>query len=811
MLRDAAFALRQLTKAPGFTIVALVTLALGIGSATIVFSAVNAFLLRPLPFIRYDEDRLLFATEVDKAHDAADRGWNFPDYTVLREKSTTLAGLWIHSDFTVILAGKTQPERLVGTAITWDGFAAMGIAPQIGRLFGAADAQPNSPRVALISHALWQRRFGGDEGVIDNAVTLNGRRYVIIGVMPEGWRYPDFSDVWMPVRGDDEKLDMRGYFSFSGRARLKPGVTLAAAQAEADAIMGALAREFPETNEHVGIKFLPIREEATGTTSHLTLLLFGAVFFVFLIACVNVANLLLSRAIGRAKEMSIRLALGAARRRIIRQLVTESLVLTLIGGAGGLLLGLWGNDALHILIPVDLPFWLRFDFDGRVFAFVLLLSLVAAVAVGLFPAFKASQPDVVTELKEGGRSSDAGGPRATRLRSILVVAEIALALVLLVGAGLMMRSFLHLRSIDPGFDPHGVLTFRTGFPNAMTADKPDAAAQFFSALPDKLAALPGVESAGLISLLPGKTEGTTAVLIEGEPAPKTMEEAPVAAVRLATSGYFAAVRISLKAGRLFDDKLDRPDTPRVAVVDETFAKKHFGCSADAIGKRFTTSGKDHNGRAAQWAQIIGVVGNIRHRLDRSDYVPTIYAPYNQDPTNFMSVVMRTSADPAGYVQSARETVLSVNREIPIYYALTLDRVLLDTIWQSQFFGFLFTIFGVVALFLACIGIYGVMSYNVSQRIQELGVRMALGAQSKELMQLVVRHGLRLVGWGLGVGFVSAALLANVLTDVLYGVSPHDPPTFAMVPLLLALVALAACWLPGQRATRVSPIDALRSQ
>lgn len=809
MFRDAAFALRQLAKAPGFTVVALVTLALGIGSATIVFSAVNAYLLRPLPYIQYDEDRLLYATEIDKAHRSSDYGWNYPDYAALRLKSTTLASIWIHTDFTVILAGKTQPERLVGTSITWDGFAGMGIAPKLGRLFDVNDIQPNAPRVALISHALWQRRFGGDEEVIDSVATLNGQRVAIVGVMPEGWRYPEFSDVWMPVRGDDEKLDMRGDFYFQGRARLKPGVTLAEAQTEVDAIMGALAKEFPATNRQIAAKLMPIREEAVGKTAHLTLLLFGAVFFVFLISCVNVANLLLSRAVNRAKEMSIRLAMGAERQRLIRQLVTESLVLTLIGGAAGMLVGLWGNDALCALIPVDLPFWLRFDFDGRVFAFVLILSIIAALAVGLFPAFKASKPDVVVELKEGGRG-EAGGSRATRLRNFLVVAEIALALVLLVGAGLMMRSFLHLRSIEPGFDASNVLTFRAGFPSAMIEGKFDRPAQFFQALPEKLTTLPGVKAVGLINELPGKSFGGVPIRIEGRPEPKTMAELPVAAGRIATSGYFAAVRIPLKAGRLFDDRLDRTDTPRVAVVDEEFAKKYFGCNDDAIGKRIALA-KEHLGKPSDWAQIVGVVGKIRHRLDRSDYFPTAYLSYYQEPVQFMSVVMQTHSDPASYITAARDAVLSVNREIPIYYALTLDQVLLQTIWPSQFFGYLFTIFGIIALFLACIGIYGVMSYNVSQRTQELGVRMALGAQSREVMQLVIRHGLRLVGWGLGVGFVSAAALANVLAGVLYGVSPHDPPTFAVVPLLLAIVALAACWLPGQRATRVSPIDALRSQ
>ncbi|MBL9215563.1 MAG: ABC transporter permease [Opitutaceae bacterium] len=807
MSPDLRFACRQLQKSPAFTLIAVATLAVGIGSATVVFSAVNALLFKPLPLLDYSADRLLYVAQTDPRRGDDDLGWSYPDYVGLRQRLTTLDGLWIHSDRTVILGHRLEPERRVGTDITWDAFSLMGVLPLYGRPFHASDARAGAPDVALISHELWQQRFGGDPAVINTSVPLSGRPVTLIGVMPPGWRYPEQTDVWTPLRADHEKLNARGYYAFSGRGRLRPGVTLAAAQAEADGIAAAFAREFPETNQGVGIKLRPIREETARNTTELMLLLFGAVVFVFLIACLNVANLLLAQVATRTKEVAIRLALGADRGRIVRQLITESLVLSLLGGLGGFILALWGNDALRALIPVELPFWLRFDFDARVFAFVLGLVVLAALAVGLFPALRASRPDVVTELKEGGRSAGAAGPRALRLRNALVVVEIALALVLLVGAGLMMRSFLALRRVDPGFDPRGVLTFRTGFPATMLAGQPDLPRRFFADLVPKLAGLPGVESVGLVSLLPGLAEGANALELEDRPAPARTLDLPQAHHRLATAGYFHAVRIPLLAGRLFDDATDRPGTPFAAVVDEAFARRHFGDPAAALGRRFRPHGdKDF---ALGWIQIVGVVGSIRHRLDRAELAPTFYLSLNQAPGQFLSVVMRTHTDPAGFTQAAREAVLAVNRQIPIYHALTLEAVVLRTIWPSRFFGYLFTFFGLAALFLACIGIYGVMAYNVTQRSQELGVRLALGAQSAEIIRLVLNRGVRLVGWGLGIGLLSALALANLLAGLLYGVSPHDPPTFAAVPLLLAAVALLACWLPGRRATRVNPLEAMR--
>ncbi len=827
MFTDLRFALRQLAKTPGFTAVALLTLAVGIGSATVVFSALNALLLRPIPHVTVPEERLLFATQTETRLNQ-DIGWNYLDYLALRERTSTLAGIWVHSDRTVIIPGSKRPERLLGTEISWDAFGLMGVAPVLGRPFTDQDATAAAAPVALISAGLWQRRYAGAPEVIGTTVSINQQPTLVIGVMPPGWRYPDFTDVWTPLRPDSAKPFARGSFNFSSRALLKPGVTLAAAQAETDVIFGALEREFPATNGSVRARFRPIREEAIEESENFILLLFGAVLVVFLIACVNVANLLLARAVTRSKEFAIRLALGANRSRVIRQLVTESVVLALLGGAGGIIVGLWGNDAMVAALPIQIPFWLRFDFDLRVFAFVFGLSLIAALVFGLVPALRTSQPDVVNELKEGGRSSEISGPRAVRLRSLLVIAQIALALVLLVGAGLMMRSALALRQTQPGFTPEGVLTFRTGFPVGLVGEDRELPARFFDQLLEKLAALPGVERAALMSWRPTHDDAGSIgiVLPEGQPRPASLADGPMVHNRIVSGNLFSALRIPLLAGRLFDDTLDRKDTPGVVIVDEAFARRHYGEPAAALGRRLERyEGEEMKPTAEKHppVEIIGVVGNIRHRLDQPDKHPTLYATRRQWTEFFQTIVLRVATakpgegnsalDPALLIEPARDVVSAVHPEIPIYEEGPLEDALLrsGSVWPRRFFGYLFMVFGLVALFLACIGIYGLMAYNVTQRVQELGVRLALGAQPREIIQLVVRHGLRLVGWGLGAGLVAAFLLANLLTGLLYGVSPHDPPTFALVPLLLAAVALLACWLPSRRATRIEPNAALRAE
>ena len=817
MLADLRFAIRQLVKAPGFTLIAWLTLAIGIGAATVVFSAVNGLLFRPLALVTVPESRLVYLYEHAPERGYPDLGWNYLDYVRVRERATTLAGMWVHQDMTTILAGIPVPERLRGTMITWDAFDLMGVKPIRGRGFAATDAATEARPVALISSTLWRRHYKGAEDVVGRTTTINGQPTKIIGVMPEGWRYPDLSDVWLPLRAGEKYTSMRGYFMLNGRAALQPGATLAEAQKEIDGIMAALALEFPDTNKGVGVRLTPLRAEAIENTAPFTLRLFVVALIVFLIACVNVANLLLVRATTRSREVAIRLALGANRGQVIRQLLTESLVLGLLGGVGGFVLALWGSDALAAAIPIEVPFWLRFDIDARVFVFLFGLSLVSALLFGLLPALRVSRPDLVPELKEGGRSAETSGPRAHRLRSLLVIVEIAFALIVLVGAGLVLRSFLKLRAIDPGFDSRQILTFRTGWPMAMYRDDPGAPARFFAAVHDRLGQLPGIESAALTNWLPGRDGPNVMVDFSILDAPKADASPPLlsAQVRIVSAGFFRTLQIPLRAGRDFDRTVDRMEAPLAAIVDERFARQHFGSPAAALGRRILQSPDTmkHEGATAPPATIVGVVGSIRHQLDREDNKPTLYLHSQQRPEAFNSVVLRTRGVPEDFTSAARDAVLAVNREIPIYDIFPLAEQVLRsrTVWPLRFFSHLFLVFAAVALFLALIGIYGVVSYSVAQRERELGVRLALGAQPSAIIELVLRSGARLIAWGLAAGLVGAFLLTGFLDSLLYGISPRDPPTFLLAALGLALIALLACWLPGRRATLIEPNAALRSE
>ncbi len=807
MIADLRFAFRMLAKNPGFAFVCVLTLAVGIGSATVVFSAIKTMLLNPLPMVR-DQSRLVHISETAYARGHADMGLAYEDFVDIRNRMTAFEGVWSHSDRTIVItATQAEPERLLGNEISEGAFQHLGLEPLHGRTFTPADHVFGAPHVAVLGHGVWRRRFGGDPHVVGRTVHLNGQPTVLIGVMPKGVVYPRASDIWVPQRQDPARGSMRGSYHLIGNAKLKPGVSLKQAQAEADGIMASLAREFPLTNEGIGLHIQSLSRQVAGDAQYLLILLFGAVMFVFLISCLNVANLVLARTASRSREFALRQALGAERNRLIRQLLTESLLLAFLGGIGGLLVSLWGMDLVLALIPVETPFWLRFDVDASIFSFVLLLSGLSASIFGLAPAFRATHPGLIHEIKEGGRTGAIATVRRSRLHHGLVVAEIAIALVLLVGAGLMMRSLLHLQKVDPGFDASRVFTFRTGFPVGLHPEK-DEVRRFFSSLVERLEALPGVEAASATSTLPGVDMNFSAFLLDGMTEPMRLSDAVIAYHRLVMDRYFETMKIPLLAGRYFDGR-DSPHTPRVALVDEIFAREHFGTPENAIGKRIRTV--DQMDEPLVPVEIVGVVGNIRHRLDRSDQKPTCYVTHSQNSVNFMSVIMRTASDPVDYAALAQSEVLKLNPDIPIYYAFPLDQVLLQTVWTRQFFSHLFSLFAAIALFLACIGIYGVMSYSVNQRTREIGVRMALGAQPREVISMVLRQGIRLVALGLVSGLVCAAVAVRFFSGYLYGVSPHDPPTFVLVPIALAIIALIACYLPSRRATRIEPMVALRAE
>jgi putative ABC transport system permease protein len=804
-MNDLRFACRLLAKSPGFTAVAVVTLALGIATATTMFTLFDAALLRPLPFFA-DADRLLVLRMVSEKDPAPGHDFEFsmPDLYDVRARSRTLSGILTNDNRTYILQEGDRPKRIFGTATTVDGFQLLGVQPYRGRLFRPEEAKPGAASVVLLGYNLWQESFGGREDILGEVVTLNEQPVTVIGVMPKNFRFPDNNELWQPFTENTQREEKyRSDHGWQAYARMKPGVTLAQVQAELDTLAAQLAREHPATNTGLGIRALTARDEATRDT-HLALqLMLGAVLAVLLIACANVTNLLLARGATRSREIALRLALGAGRGRIVRQVLTESLLLGAVGGVAGLVLSFWELDFVLGFIP-EIPYWLRFDLDWRVAAFIATATVGASVLFGTFPALHLSRPDLAGELKDGARGT--ASRQAQRLRSALVVLQLAFALVLLVLGGLTMRSFLRLQRSDLGLNTEHVLTFRTGLPPAFVPDE-KVALDFFEKVAVQLHRVPGVESAGFINLLPvSEARNRHSFLVEGMAEPAFQQDRPLALSRVASPGVFAALQIPLRQGRLFDAH-DRAGTPLVAVIDQNFADRFFP-AGDALGRRITFSDP---GPKRTWFTIIGVVGNISQRPADPEQDPAAWLPLAQNPDNFASAVVRVKGDPAAYVRAAEDAVLAVRPDIPIYFADPLTRIAHKTLWRQRMFGGLFASFAAIALFLAAIGIYGVMSYSVTQRTQEIGVRMALGAQAGEVIGMMLRQGLRLVVLGLAVGFVGAWFAAMTVSGLLHGIAPHDPPTFALVPLLLALVALLACYLPARRATRIDPLVALRAE
>jgi putative ABC transport system permease protein len=804
MLADLKYAIRMLIKTPAFALIAILAVALGIGASTTSFSIVNAVLLRPFPLIQ-NQERLVYLTQYFAKTPDQDNAMSFPDYLEIKKQATSLQGFGAWQDATFIITSGDKPERLLGSNISAGTFSFLGVQPILGRDFRPEEDNLNAAPAALLGYHVWQNLFGGDPAIVGRQVPINGRQVTIIGVMPKEWRFPRVSDLWMPLQLD-EKENPRGNYFLNSIGLLKKGVSIEKARAELHALAGRLGVDHPATNAGVNIRVKNFRDEMIGDGKALTLLIMGAVIFVHLIACANVANLLLARAATRTKEVAVRCALGAGRWQIVRGLLTESLVLGVAGSVLGLIFAVWGIDLMVAAIPIEMPYWLKIALDWRVLAFAMGTGLLSSVLFGLVPAWQASKPELVDSLKEGGRSG-IGGAKGQRIRNGLVVAEVALALALLIGAGLMLRSFLALQNSDFGIDPKNILTFRVGLPPSQYPDR-QVASRFFQQLIPTLAEIPGVASAGATTSLPAAGDiGADAIVLKGDEAPKQLQDSRLARTATITPGYFQTCRIPVLRGRDFT-LADNKDAPRVVVIDERAANLWFP-NQDPLGQQLR--GYQRSGEPSEWATIIGVVRRVIYANDdRKRALPAVYTAEYQQPESFMSVTMRTSTNPKSFVNVARAAVLSVNKDLPIYRVFTMDEVVANSFWEKKFFGNLFAIFAVLALFLAAIGLYGVMSYSVRQRTQEIGVRMALGAQARDVFKLITGQGLRLIVIGLLIGFTGSYFLTKLMASSIE-VSAHDPYSFAIVGLLLFTVGLIACYLPARSAMRLDPIEALRHE
>jgi putative ABC transport system permease protein len=700
----------------------------------------------------------------------------------------------------VNLTGDGEPERLQGVGVSAGLLGVLRVQPALGRGFLPEEDRPGAEPVALLSDGLWRRRFGADPKIVGRILQLDGKATTVLGVLPADLQFPRTSEVWLPMALDPAKAGRRSDF-LTVVGRLASGLTQSQAQSELSAVMRRLEEQYPDSNAGWGVELQPLHEYLVGESRTALLVFAGAVGFVLLIACANVANLLLAQATARSREMAIRTAVGAGRGRIVRQLLTESVLLSLVGGVLGVLLAIWSLELLTTLRPEAVPPFAKAGVDGRVLGFTLGLSLLTGLLFGLGPALQAARPELQSVLKEGGHSASEG-PRGGRLRSMLAASEIALALVLLVGAGLLLKSFVQLLRVDPGFDPSNTLTVRLNLAASRYPEQEQRAA-FVRALLERLAALPGVEGAASANAVPLVEGSYLSFLIEGRPEPPPEAVQDTEFFRI-SPGYLGLMRIPLLQGRDFTDR-DELQAQRVALINQTMARRYFP-NESPLGRRVTLGDPQD---PASWMTIVGVAGDTRNRgLDQEAY-PQLYAAQAQMPRLGLTFVLRAADDPLALVPAVRATVRSIDPEQPIYGISTLEGIVGDSIAGQQFNMLLVGIFGAVALLLASIGIYGVLSYSVAQRLHEFGIRMALGAGRADILRLVIRQGMRLAVAGVGSGLVASLAVTRVLSGLLYGVGTTDPATFAAVAGLLAVVALLACSLPARRAMRVDPMIALR--
>jgi putative ABC transport system permease protein len=811
LAQDLKYALRVLRKSPGFTAAAILVLALGIGANTAIFSVVNAVLLRPLPF--QDSSRLVQIWHVPPPK-------NFPGMTTFsvsaanyvdwQQQNHAFERMAIYSFSSFNFTAGDQPEAIQGAGVSPDFFSTLRSQPILGRTFAPEEDQPGHSHVILLSHAIWKSHFAADQNIVGQNIALDGQSYTVVGVMGPDFRFPDWAKVWTPMAWTDAQRQVRGEHHYLVIGRLKPGVQLPQAQAEMNTISSRLQQQYPEDDKGWGAVLIPLREQIVGDVRPALLILLGAVAFVLLIACANVANLTLAKTFARRKEIAIRASLGASRGRVLQQVLAESVLLALAGGALGLLFAHAGTSIITNFLADSLPRSTEIGLDGWVLAFTLVVSLLTGIAAGLVPALRLTKPDVNEALKQGGRTgSDSAG---SRIRSLLVVSEVALSLVLLIGAGLMIRSLSLLRSLNPGFDPSNVVTMTVVVPRTKFSS-PLQQVQFFDSALTRVQALPGVDSAGVIDDLPLNGYGShQPIAIEGRPVTQ-MSEQPEVDVRLISPGYTHALHVPLRRGREFN-AADTADRQPVVLISETLAQR-FWPNEDPIGKHVTMTFSFGKPR-----EIIGIVGDVKQDgLDVSAPAATLYEPLSQLSVpsigswgSFpMSLVVRATSRPTSLVTAVTNAIHEVDPQTPVVEVATMDEIMTNSVAQRRFNMLLFAAFAGLALLLAAVGIYSVLAYAVRRRGREIGIRMALGAQISDVLRMVVIEGMTPTLIGMVIGVAGALALGRVLSTLIYGVQATDPLTFVGVSAILAAVALLASLIPAYRATRVEPVKALREE
>jgi putative ABC transport system permease protein len=801
LLQDLRYGIRKLAKNPGFTVIAVLALALGIGANTAIFSVVNAVLLRPLA---YKEPGRIAMVWMDNHKLGVDQDWHsYPNYMEYKNESQTFEDMAAYNDRSFNLTGAGDPVRVVGAWATASLFSVLGVQPVLGRTFTVDEEEPGHDLVVVLSYRLWQRNFGGDRDIVGRQISLNGASRTVVGVMPATFSFPDKdAELWIPLAVSPQARNNRHVLWLKAVGRLRPGVTLAQARADMSTIAGRLEQQY-DFMAGYGVNLVPIHDQIVGSVRPALLVLLGAVALVLLIACTNVANLLLVRAAAREREVAIRVALGAARRRLVRQMLTESVILGVVGGGAGLVVAALGLRVLVALAPADIPRLDQIRIDWLVLAFSMGVSLATGLIFGLVPALQASKPDLNESLKEGGRGST-GGVHRRRVRSVLVVSEVALSLLLLIGAGLMIKSFVRLQRFNLGFNPDRLLTLRLQLPGSKYKQESQVSA-FYRELLDRVQNLPGVQSAGAIStIFLTKTPVSTNFTIEGRP-PAPFDQRIEVPLDSVSPNYFRVMGIPLLEGREFTDD-DKVGARGVVIVNQAFARRFFP-DEDPIGKRFVYG--EPEGPNPAWLTIVGVVADTRRTGFDAEVRPETFLPYAQTPESSMYIVVRAASEPLHLVEAVRDTVWAIDRDQAVFSIMTMDEMLADKMSQRRFNMLLLGIFAGAALTLATVGIYGVLSYSVTQRTHEIGVRIALGAGRTNVLAMVVGQGMLLAVVGIGLGLTASIFLTRLMAGLLFGVSATDSATFVVISLLLGGVALAASAIPALRATRVDPILALR--